>query len=160
MAIQSALTGHLVFSTLHTNDAAGAVARLLDLGIEPYLVAGSLLGVLAQRLVRRVCPHCCVTRELTSSDRTTLQLSESCAKGEVQEAPGCDRCNDTGYRDRIGVFELLSMNEELQELIVNGAKSSTLKEAAQRCGMTTLRADAVGKLLDGVTTIAEVLRVT
>ncbi len=160
MAIQSSLTGHLVFSTLHTNDAAGAVARLLDLGTEPYLVAGSLLGVLGQRLVRRVCPHCRIERSLTRQDRATLHMGDTDEAQTVFEAVGCRRCHDTGYHDRVGIFELLSVGDELRELITANPRSRELREAAQRGGMTTLRADALRKLRAGVTTIEEVLRVT
>lgn len=160
MAIQSSLTGHLVFSTLHTNDAAGAVARLLDLGIEPYLVAGSLLGVLAQRLVRRVCTHCRVERGLLEQDLRNLQLPNDSLRRHVYEAPGCSNCQDTGYRDRVGIFELLRINDELHDLITTSPKSRALKQAARRFGMTTLRDDAVGKLMAGVTTVEEIQRVT
>ena len=160
MAIQSSLTGHLVYSTLHTNDAAGAVARLLDLGIEPYLVGGSLLGVLAQRLVRRVCPTCRVNRQLTDSELQMLQLSAEHLGHTVYDTQGCELCDNTGYHDRIGVFELLIIDETLHDLIATSAKSRVLKQAARRKGMTTLREDAVRKVLLGITTAEEVLRVT
>jgi len=160
MAVQSSLTGHLVFSTLHTNDAAGAVARLLDLGIEPYLVAGSILGVLAQRLVRRVCVHCRAPRMVTKDDvRIIPQLREYLGR-TLYDARGCERCNQTGYRDRIGLFELLRVNDALQGLMTGSPQSKDIKQAARDNGMRTLREDAVGKLLGGVTTLDEVLRVT
>ena len=160
MAIQSSLTGHLVFSTLHTNDAAGAVARLLDLGIEPYLVAGSLLGVLAQRLIRRVCSECRVERSLSHEDMRDVGLPEDHLETRVYEAAGCVECHHSGYRDRVGVFELLRVDEELHDLIATSPKSRAVKQAACRCGMTTLREDAVRKLLAGITMAEEVLRVT
>ncbi len=160
MAIQSSLTGHLVFSTLHTNDAPGAVARLLDLGVEPYLVAGSVLGVLAQRLVRRVCPHCAKRRVLTEADRAALGLAAEHREVAVFDRVGCGRCNQTGYRDRLGVFELLIVGDELQELITSSPPGKSIKAAARRNGMTTLREDAVRKLLAGLTTMEEVFRVT
>ncbi len=160
MAIQSSLTGHLVFSTLHTNDASGAVARLLDLGVEPYLVAGSLIGVLAQRLVRCVCKQCSKPRITTRRDVDLLQLSEQRLGETVCESSGCDHCNDTGYRDRAGIFELLVSHDALQDLIVHGARSHEIKEIACSHGMRTLRDDAIDKLFQGVTTMEEVIRVT
>ena len=168
MAIQSALTGHLVFSTLHTNDAAGAVARLLDLGVEPYLVAGSLLGVLAQRLVRQVCAQCRVAGELTSVDQAALGL-HAARKGpplppvqtpRVYAAGGCPRCQQTGYYDRVGIFEMLTMDDLLRDLIAASARSLAIKRQARAAGMSTLRDDALRKLWLGVTTVDEVLRVT
>lgn len=160
MAIQSSLTGHLVFSTLHTNDAPGAVARLLDLGVEPYLVAGSVLGVLAQRLVRRVCDACARHRPITDADRALLGASNASRTEVIPEAVGCERCHQTGYRDRVGVFELLLVGDELQGLITTHPQSKEVKSSARRGGMTTLREDAVRKALAGETTIEEVLRAT
>ena len=160
MAIQSSLTGHLVFSTLHTNDAAGAIARLLDLGVEPYLVAGSLLGVLAQRLVRKVCVHCRSEHALTQDELRKLNLPGQRAGVTVCEANGCDRCHGTGYYDRAGIFELLQINGPMRDLIAGNPRSTEIKQSAHLSGMTTLREDALGKLLAGHTTIEEVLRVT
>jgi len=162
MAIQSALTGHLVFSTLHTNDASGAVARLLDLGAEAYLVASSLLGVLAQRLVRRVCPACKQPYVPTPEDLARWDLSE--AEGPVPatlwQGTGCAECLGTGYRERVGVFELLTVTEPIRELIHNQAKASTIKAEAMRSRMTTLRADGIVKAASGATTMDEVVKVT
>ncbi|MFP4145640.1 MAG: GspE/PulE family protein [Phycisphaeraceae bacterium] len=135
MAIQSALTGHLVFSTLHTNDAASAVTRLLDLGIEPYLVASSVVGVLAQRLVRRICPACH-------------------GRGD------CDRCRDTGYRGRVGLFELLTISDRLRGLVGDRATASHIKAAGVEEGMKTLHDDGQEKIAAGLTTADEVVRVT
>lgn len=160
MAIQSSLTGHLVFSTLHTNDAAGAVTRLTDLGVEPYLVAGSLLGVLAQRLIRCVCKACRVPRELLPADAASLGLGPDALSKLVFDARGCASCHQTGYHDRLGVFEMLTLDEPMHDLITGSPKSSAIKQAARKSGMTTLREDAVRKLLAGVTTVEEVLRVT
>ncbi|MEK6674484.1 MAG: type II secretion system ATPase GspE [Planctomycetota bacterium] len=160
MAIQSSLTGHLVFSTLHTNDAAGAVARLLDLGVEPYLVSGSLLGVLAQRLVRRVCEHCKAPRALTPGDVDLWQLSPTVVGSTVYEAIGCERCHQTGYHERMGIFELLRISEEVRELLHHQPQTRLLKEAARKAGMTTLHEDGVRKWLSGTTTLDEVCRVT
>jgi general secretion pathway protein E len=137
MAIQSALTGHLVFSTLHTNDAASAIARLLDLGIEPYLLASSLMGVLAQRLVRRVCPAC-----------------------GGRAARACDECRRTGYRGRVGIFELLRVDESIRQRIQARATAADIKAAAVASFMRTLREDGLAKVGRGITTAEEVLRVT
>ena len=160
MAVQSSLTGHLVFSTLHTNDAAGAVARLLDLGIEPYLVASSLLSSLAQRLIRVLCPHCCKPVPLSEADVSLLQIEPSVGGTMVREAVGCDACAMTGYRGRKGVFELLQVDERIRELIVHRAKASAIQKCATQAGMTTLRQDAIRKLLFGETSMEEVARVT
>ena len=159
LAIQSALTGHLVLSTLHTNDAAGAVARLLDLGIEPYLVADSLLGVGAQRLVRRICPQC-----RTAIEPDPRELAELGLNGERPEklwvGPGCAHCGQTGYFEREGVFELLTVDERVRALIHQRAQVQTIRTAAVRAGMLTLRGHGIRKVLSGDTTPAEVLRVT
>jgi len=162
MAIQSALTGHLVFSTLHTNDASSAVARLLDLGVEPYLLASSLLAVLAQRLVRRICPACRAAFAPTAEDRArwNLSASDGPSPDPLYRGTGCEACLETGYRSRIGVFELLSVSEPIRDLIHRQAKASTIKAEATAGGMTTLRADGVAKVAAGVTTMDEVVRVT
>ncbi|MBB6429513.1 GspE/PulE family protein [Algisphaera agarilytica] len=162
LAIQAALTGHLVFSTLHTNDAASAVTRLIDLGVEPYLVASSLLGVMAQRLVRRVCDDC---GEPLSEEQIAQEL------GRVGETPwvtpmqprhgtGCEKCRGTGYRGRLGLFELLAVTPEFSELIGDRRPASELKRHAIAAGMTTLREDGAEKIARGLTTAEEVLRVT
>ena len=160
MAVQSSLTGHLVFSTLHTNDAAGAVSRLLDLGIEPYLVASSLLACVAQRLVRIVCPHCRSIRAITSEDVQKLQLDVRTRGVPASFAEGCDNCAMTGYFGRKGIFELLVVDDDIRELIVRRSKASAIKARATRAGMTTLRQDGIRKLLNGETTIDELTRVT
>jgi general secretion pathway protein E len=159
MAIQSALTGHLVFSTLHTNDAASAVTRLLDLGIEPYLVASSLLAVLAQRLVRRVCPDCGHAYQPTPHDLEALGVARGGATA-LRQGPGCTACRNTGYRGRLGAFELLVVNDEIRRHIQTRASAAEIRDAAVRCGMRTLRDDGIGKALAGTTTLAEVQRVT
>jgi general secretion pathway protein E len=143
MAIQSALTGHLVFSTLHTNDAASAVARLLDLGIEPYLLASSVIGVLAQRLVRRICPAC----------------GERDATG-ARPGKGCEVCRHSGYRGRLGLFELLNVDEGVRQAVQARGAASQVKAAAIAAGMSTLRDDGIAKAGRGHTTVEEVLRVT
>jgi len=159
MAVQSALTGHLVLSTLHTNDAAGAVTRLLDLGIEPYLVASSLLAVLAQRLVRRVCPGCKKMTPITPIERLEIGMSPD-NDLHVATGAGCDRCLGTGYFERAGIFELLTVDEQVRSLIVGLCEAAAIKNAAVTAGMNTLRQDAINKLVAGETTVAEVNRVT
>jgi general secretion pathway protein E len=159
MAIQSSLTGHLVFSTLHTNDAATAVTRLLDLGIEPYLASSSLVGVLAQRLVRRVCPACAVAYEPSEEDLQWLNIEPPRAN-RLRRGTGCTQCRHTGYRGRLGAFELLVLDENLRRLITARATASELKAATVAAGMRTLRQDGIRQILAGVTTIAEVERVT
>ena len=161
MAIQSALTGHLVFSTLHTNDAASAVTRLLDLGIEPYLVSSSLVAVLAQRLVRRVCRSCARSADLRPQELEALGVTEAEAR---QATPmigdGCDECRGTGYRGRVGVFELLAINEPVREAIQSRANATEVLRAAMHGGMRPLRIDGATKVLSGETTVSEVERVT
>ena len=142
IAVQASLTGHLVLATLHTNDAAAAVTRLLDMGIEPFLLSSSLLGVMAQRLVRKLCVHCKVN------------------DGPTWKAVGCDKCGHTGYHGRVGVYELLQTTDEIRAQIHNQASEAEIRVAAQRTGMKTMREDGERWLREGVTTPAELLRVT
>ncbi len=160
MAIQSSMTGHLVFSTLHTNDAAGAVSRLLDLGVEPYLVASSLAAVVAQRLVRVVCPECGKKSPLEKSAVDSLRLDASCESRMVAFPNGCSACTSTGYYGRRGIFELLVVDDATRELIMRRAKASTIKQRAIENGMRTLRQDGIERLLGGKTSVEEVTRVT
>jgi general secretion pathway protein E len=157
IAIQASLTGHLVFSTLHTNDAAGALTRLVDMGVEPFLIASSLLGVVAQRLVRRICPECKEPFQEVESALTELGLPKDQV---LWRGRGCDACMQSGYRGRTGIFELLLMDNETRHLLTSGADSVTIKEAAVKRGMSTLFADGLEKVKAGVTTLNEVLRVT
>jgi general secretion pathway protein E len=159
IAIESALTGHLVFSTLHTNDAAGAVIRLQDMGVESYLISSSLLGIQAQRLVRRVCEGCAYTRSLTTDEATVLAVDVNDYQ-TVREGCGCERCGGTGYRGRIGLYELLLLSDEIKHLITQEAPAAELRKQGQKQGMRTLREDALTKLRIGLTTPAEVVRVT
>ena len=159
MAIQSSLTGHLVFSTLHTNDAASAVTRLLDLGIEPYLVASSLVGVLAQRLVRRVCSQCAAPYRPAPSELEWLGI-ERAATLRMRHGAGCSACRNTGYSGRLGAFELLALSDDIRRLVQARASAAEIKEAALQAGTRTLRDDGIEKILAGITTIAEVERVT
>ncbi|HPS54858.1 MAG TPA: type II secretion system ATPase GspE [Sedimentisphaerales bacterium] len=163
MAIQSSLTGHLVFSTLHTNDAAGAISRLLDLGVEPYLVSSSLLAIMAQRLVRRICPDC--KEEYTPPAHELRELGLLGGKDDLgghkfYMGAGCSKCFQTGYRGRSGLYELMMVNDEIKELIYKRESSGIIKKVALEAGLQTLRMDGCRKVLDGETTIAEVLRVT
>lgn len=162
MAIQSSLTGHLVFSTLHTNDSAGAISRLLDLGVEPYLVSSSLIGIMAQRLVRRICPHCSQEYEPTLLELREIGLgdNEDDALHKFHFGQGCEKCFKTGYRGRTGVYELMLINEDVKELIYNRESAGKIKRLALDQGLQTLRMDGGRKVLAGTTTIAEVLRVT
>jgi general secretion pathway protein E len=160
IAIQAALTGHLVFSTLHTNDAAGAVSRLLEMGVEDYLLASSLLGVLAQRLVRRICAHC---KHETQADNSALkELVGGNGGGPVRvyEGKGCEECANTGYRGRQGIYELLLLNETVRQLILKRSSADVIRDAAVRLGMRTLREDGWRTVRAGTTTVAEVVRVT
>ncbi len=162
MAIQSSLTGHLVFSTLHTNDSAGAVSRLLDLGVEPYLASSSLIAIMAQRLVRRVCPDCRQPSTPTAQEISELGLGTPEQNGDAKfyVGAGCERCFQTGYRGRTGIYELMLVNDEIQELIYQRATAGSIKRLALQAGMQTLRMDGARKVLAGITTVAEVLRVT
>jgi type IV pilus assembly protein PilB len=158
IAIQAALTGHLVLSTLHTNDAPGAVARLIDIGVEPYLIASSLLGVLAQRLVRKVCLTCRTPEELPQNVLKGLVLEANTVK--PMKGVGCTGCRNTGYSGRIGIFELLTTNDVLRELIVDRASASRMKAEALRAGYVPLRQAGLAKVAVGLTTLEEVYRVT
>jgi len=159
IAIQASLTGHLVFSTIHTNDAPGAVTRLVDMQVEPFLVASSLLAVLAQRLVRTICIHCKESYEPTEEELLEIGLFKKDA-ALLYRGRGCDICQHTGYRGRLGIFELMLMNDDLRALIMNNSDSSTIKAKAREFGMKTLREDGAQKVIAGITTAAEVSRVT
>jgi general secretion pathway protein E len=161
MAIQSSLTGHLVFSTLHTNDSAGAVSRLLDLGVEPYLVSSSLIAIIAQRLVRKVCPDCKKPFEPSSHELKELGLGKmENISGKFFVGTGCERCFQTGYRGRTGIYEMMLIDSEIQNLIYKQESAGTIKRFALNAGLRTLRMDGARKVLAGITTISEVLRVT
>lgn len=158
IAVQAAMTGHLVFSTLHTNDAVSAITRLADLGIEPYMIASSLEGILAQRLVRRICPEC---RERYHPDPQAVALLVRQPVGEVtlERGTGCNHCRGTGYRGRTGIYELLPMTDDLRRMLVERPDAPRLRALAQAAGMTTLREDGWIKVQAGITTVEEVLRV-
>lgn len=159
IAVRSALTGHLVFSTLHTNDAPGAVARLMDMDIEPYLIASSLGGVVAQRLVRKICPDCRDTYEPDTRERQILGLGPD-DKVLLSHGRGCTACHGTGYTGRLGVFEILEIDRDLRNLIDQRVPSDVLREAAIKKGMRELWADCREKVLNHITTLEDALRVT
>lgn len=156
-AIRAALTGHLVFSSLHTNDAAGAVTRLVDMGVEPFLVASSIIGVLAQRLVRRICPYC--KYKIKPSKILVSQLGLS-GNEYFYEGKGCEQCNFTGYLGRTGIFEFLIPNDDIRKLIIYKEASATIKKQAIKLGMQSLRENGLEKARKGITTLDEVIRVT
>jgi general secretion pathway protein E len=160
IAIRAALTGHLVFSTLHTNDAPSAVTRLVDMGVEDYLLASSLIGILAQRLVRVNCKECKRPEMIPASMLRDAGFEIEGDKIEIQKGQGCPHCDHTGYESRLGIFELLDINDEMRHLVTTTADSTVLKAEAVRSGMRTLKQDGWGKVLAGVTTPDEILRVT
>jgi len=162
IAIQAALTGHLVFSTLHTNDSASAVTRLVEMGTEPFLVSSSVLGVMAQRLLRRVCDQCRRVMRPTAEmlDEIGLTAEQVAGRTLYASGAGCDACKQTGYRGRTGIHELLVVDDEIRALIMKNADASAIRRAAVDAGMVTLREDGATKVLAGETTLEEVLRVT
>ena len=161
IAVKAALTGHLVLSTLHTNDAPSTISRLLNMGVEPFLVSASVLLILAQRLCRKICTNCKEEENIPAPALVKIGLTEEeagnakCFKGK-----GCSKCNDTGYKGRIALYEVMPISDEIRELILEGASSSEIKSSAVRLGMKTLRMSGLTKLMEGVTTMEEVLRVT
>jgi general secretion pathway protein E len=160
IAIQAALTGHLVFSTLHTNDAPGAITRLQDMGVEPYLVASVLEGVMAQRLVRRICTACRITDEPSAADLEALGIERPAAPVSLFRGRGCEQCRGTGYRGRTGIYELFAITEDVRSLILRRAPTRDIRRHAIEDGMVTLRMDGWANACAGTTTIDEVLRVT
>jgi general secretion pathway protein E len=160
-AIQAALTGHLVLSTLHTNDAPSAITRLIDLGVQPFLINATLLGVVAQRLVRKVCPYCKEEYSLTKDECYLLKIDyEKVKHYRVSIGRGCEECRGTGYLGRTGIFEIMEMTEKIRSEVDAKAIPPVMKKTAQGQGMNTLRENAIKKLLQGVTTVDEVIRVT
>jgi len=158
IAIQAALTGHLVFSTLHTNDSFGALSRLIDMGIEPFLVSSSLIGVMAQRLVRRVCPSCRQPSVATRAEQDEIGLAAGTPI--FVPGPGCEACKGTGYRGRSGIHELLILDDAVRALVMQRSDASAVRRHATAQGMATLRDDGAAKVATGETTVEEVLRVT
>jgi general secretion pathway protein E len=164
IAIRAAITGHLVFSTVHTNDAPSTITRLVDLGLEPYLVSSSLVMVMAQRLVRTLCPSCKTKRAPTEEEIATLQSigldAEKLPDGQIAVSPGCDDCFQSGYQGRTAIYELLPMTEEIRQMVMERVPASLLKKAAVEGGMRTLRTDGLAKVASGETSAEEVMRVT
>jgi general secretion pathway protein E len=160
IAIQASLTGHLVFSTLHTNDAPSAITRLVDMGVEPFLVGSSLVAVLAQRLVRILCLNCREAYAATPEELKEIGIRPPERPVKVYRAKGCADCNFTGYHGRVGIFELMLVDDDLRSLVSQNIDSKTIKQAAIRKGMRTLRGDGALKVLQGITSSAEVLRAT
>ncbi len=160
-AVQSALTGHLVLSSLHTNDAPGSITRLVDLGVEPFLISSTVVGVVAQRLVRKICSHCQDSCKVKIADLTPLHLEgEPETEVELKVGKGCRQCRNTGYLGRTGIFEVMPMSEKLRELINRRASLAELQKSAFAEGMVTLQQSAIDKMLRGITTFEEVVRVT
>jgi general secretion pathway protein E len=156
IAVQASLTGHLVLSTLHTNDAPSAIARLLEMGVEPYLAASSFMGALAQRLVRTICPHCKEEYKPSKSETAYFEVKPKL----LWHGTGCDKCNDSGYLGRLAIFELLTADDEVRQLISERAPAHKFKQLLAKKGMTTLRLDGMRKAALGLTTLEEVIRVT
>ena len=159
IAVQASITGHLVVSTLHTNNAAGTLNRMADMGVERYLIADSVVGVIAQRLVRKLCPHCRKKRLATEEEKRLLK-QDTYTEMEIYEPTGCDLCNHTGYFGRTGVFEIMEVNEEIRDLIAEGGSSEELENAARRAGMCTLHDNGIRYVLEGITSIEEMLKVS
>jgi type IV pilus assembly protein PilB len=161
IAAQASLTGHLVFTTLHTNDAPSAIARLLDLGLEPFLITATLEGIIAQRLVRKICKNCKQSYEPTDEQLMELGLTTEAVQGKTfYYGRGCDQCNNTGYKGRMGIFEIMSFNDELRDLVMNHASTNVLRNAARKSGMRMLREKGLADIYDGLTTIEEVVKET
>lgn len=161
IAVQAALTGHRVFSTLHTNDAASGVTRLVDMGVEPYLISSSVNAFLAQRLVRKICPHCITSYKPTQQELSRGGLTKSKLKKEsLYKGKGCEKCLNTGYSGRLGIFELMPVSDGIRKLIMSGTDAATIKELAVKEGMKTLLQDGIEKVVKGLTTLEEVLRVS
>jgi general secretion pathway protein E len=161
IAIQAALTGHLVFSTLHTNDSSSAVTRLIDMGIEPFLVTSSVNAILAQRLIRRLCKECRESFEPGEESLNSIGITQDMLAGRtLYRNKGCSSCQQTGYKGREGIFELMVVDDEIQSLILKTSDANAIKKLAVEHGMLTLRRDGARKVLEGITTIEEVFRVT
>jgi type IV pilus assembly protein PilB len=161
IAVKAALTGHLVLSTLHTNDAPATISRLLNMGVEPFLITASVNLVLAQRLARKVCLDCKRPQEIDKQALLDLGMSEEQTQGAtVFKGMGCATCNSTGYKGRVALYEVMRFSEDLKEMVLTGASAAELKAAAIKKGMATLRASGIRKVLEGVTTPEEILRVT
>ena len=161
IAIQASLTGHLVFATIHTNDAPGAATRLVDMGVEPFLISSSVLAVLAQRLMRKVCPKCTEFHVPTPVELDNLGLDPNVFNGgQIAKPRGCNECSGTGYKGRMVVHELMIIDDDLRNLIMQRADAATIKKAAMAKGMVSLRQNGIQKVLEGKTTPVELVSVT
>lgn len=161
ISINAALTGHLVLSTIHTNDSAGVIPRLIDMGCEPFLIASSMLGVMAQRLIRVLCPHCKIPHSPTDNELAAMEITRAEAgKSNIYKAVGCNHCNQKGYSGRTNISELMMVNEDVKQLIMKKADGGTIKKLAVQNGMKTLRWDGIRKVLNGITTVEELLSST
>ena len=161
IAAQASLTGHVVFTTLHTTDAPSSIARLLDMGIEPFLITATIEAIVSQRLVRRICENCKTAFEPTEAQLMELQLAPDDVKDKkFYYGRGCDKCNSTGYRGRIGIFEIMVFNDELRDLVMNQASTTVLRAASQKNGMRLLRENGLAAIYDGITTIDEIVKET
>jgi type IV pilus assembly protein PilB len=161
ISVQASLTGHLVFTTLHTNDAPSSIARLLDLGIEPFLITATIEGIVGQRLVRKICTNC--KTEIKPPEESLIELEltpEDVAGRSFFYGKGCDYCNNTGYRGRMGLYEIMSLNDEIREAIMDRASSYVLRDMAIKNGMTTMRDAGINAIYNGITTIDEIVRET
>ncbi len=161
IAVQASLTGHLVFSTLHTNDSAGGITRLIDMGIEPFLVSSSVVAIIAQRLVRTICPVCKTAYRPDDEELMEIGISRDLLQDDVlYKGKGCVNCVNTGYKGRTGIYEILIIDDEIRSMITREVDSSMIKHAAIKKGMTTLKEDGIKKVVSGITTVKEILRVT
>ena len=157
IAVQASITGHLVVSTMHTNNAVGTLNRMADMGVARYLISDAIIGVIAQRLVRKLCPHCRKKRFAMDKEKRILRRSLA-EEVEIYEPGGCKLCNNTGYFGRTGVFEIMEVNEEMRKLIADDATTEEMIAAAKKNGMHTLRENGIRYVLEGVTSIGEMLK--
>jgi len=157
-AVQAAITGHLVLSSIHANDSVSALIRLIDMGVEPFLVTSAVIGSISQRLVRRVCPYCGQMAEVSPSDAAAYEAELGEVREKFMVGRGCNFCSRSGFLGRVGVYELLTVNDEIRKMVVKGATASELKEAAIRASMITMRSDGMQKVKDGTTTPGEIMR--
>ena len=161
IAVQASLTGHLVFSTLHTNDAPSTIARLLDLGLEPFLVTATLEGIVAQRLVRKLCLGCKTEYQPTPEQLMELELTPEIVAGrKLYYGRGCDLCNNTGYKGRVGLYEIMTLDDDMRDLIVRHASTQVLRLEAKKRGLRTLRESGLLAIYEGITSLEEVVRET
>jgi type II secretory ATPase GspE/PulE/Tfp pilus assembly ATPase PilB-like protein len=159
VAVQAALTGHLVLATLHTNDSAGAISRLQDMGIESYLLSGAVVGVVAQRLARTICPHC-ITNYFPSAAEMELAGLVGMEGRPFKKGEGCPKCHDTGFRGRVGIYEVLEVTPAVRRLIHNGAPAHEIRDCLKRSGVTSLREEGIQLAMSHKTALDEILRVT